>query len=88
MLRRNGIWQEVLRNKTRLILNPLLTLDGDRYVIRDDIDIDPIVAPGLMLPQLEGAGRASNGTISGLDAGVTEDLLRRRVLLDVPEHFA
>lgn len=72
-------WRGVAQHRTRLVVNPLLDRSGAQPLHPHLVDI-------LAMPDTEGAPPPPWDT-EGTDAGVTADLLRRLVLLDVPARF-
>lgn len=79
-----GIAQAIAARHTRLIVNPALVQQGGRLVPREGIH--PVVA-GIIAAADLGGMEAMPGDLAALPAAAAADLLRRLVLLDVPERF-
>lgn len=78
--------RHVSERRTRIVLNPALTRTERGLAPREDIH--PVVAPNIAPPDMAGlAPGAGEPPAWEADSAATIDLLRRRVLLDVPERF-
>ena len=78
------LWRSISERRSQLIFNPVLERIGDGLAPRTDIH--PVVADIISMPDLEGL----EGNIcdpAEWSEGAVIELLRRRVLLDVPSRF-
>ncbi len=83
----HDLWDGVAARRTRLLLNPLLVQDGAHLALAGAVH--PVVAGIMAPPDLEGFDPPPGGPGDwAADPAVARELLRRRILLDVPADYA